>query len=200
MKTKHQKPQLKAIYQENIVPRLKILLSCRNEHQVPFVEKIVINSRISSDSDGALITETFESIRKIAGQRPIITSARDSISNFKLRKGMPTGIKVTLRGNRMYEFLYTLITVVLPAIRDFRGLPNKFDGNGNYTIGIADHTIFPQIIAEPGRKNIGMDITIVTTATTDKAAKELLSLMHMPFRKSSPSTQQELTASAAESI
>ncbi len=197
MKTKHQKPQLKAIYQESIIPTLKTLLSCKNEHQVPRIEKIVINSRISSDSDGALITETFESIRKIAGQRPIITAARDSISNFKLRKGMPTGIKVTLRGNHMYEFLYTLISVVLPAIRDFRGLPNKFDGHGNYTIGIADHTIFPQVIAEPGRKNVGMDITIVTTAATDKVAKELLGLMNMPFRKASLSNQQELTAPAA---
>lgn len=193
----YQKPQLKAIYQDNILPRLKSLLSCKNNHQVPCIEKIVLNSRISSDSDGALITETFESLRKIAGQRPVITAARDSISNFKLRKGMPTGIKVTLRGDRMYEFLYTLISVVLPAIRDFRGLPNKFDGHGNYTLGIADHTIFPQVLAEPGRKNIGMDITIVTTASTDKAAKELLTLMNMPFRKTVPSSQQELTAAVA---
>lgn len=196
MKTMHQMPQLKATYQNTILPQLKLSLACENNHEVPRLEKIVINSRINADSDGAFIAETFESIRKIAGQRPVITSARDSISNFKLRKGMPTGIKVTLRGNRMYEFLYTLISVVLPAIRDFRGLPVKFDGHGNYTIGIGDHTIFPQIVVEPGRKNIGMDITIVTTANTDQAAKELLSLMNMPFRKLTPVTQQEIIPAA----
>ena len=114
-----------------------------------------------------------------------MTKAKKSIANFKLRAGQPNGVKVTLRGARMWDFLYKFIGVVLPSIRDFRGVPSKFDGAGNYNYGIADHTIFPEVTVDPGRKSIGMDITIVTTADNDNAGRELLKLLGVPFRKPS---------------
>lgn len=190
MKSEARKPSLKSIYLDTIVPAMKNSRGYKNNHQVPVIQKIVINTGIGADIDKTLIAEIFESIRKIAGQRPVITRARDSISNFKLRKGMPNGIKVTLRGSRMYEFLYLLIAIALPAVRDFRGLPSKLDGNGNYTVGISDYSIFPQIILEAGRKLVGMDVTIVTSAKTDSESKELLTLMGMPFRRSSSVTKE----------
>ena len=113
----------------------------------------------------------------------IVVSSGKSIANFKLREGQPNGVKVTLRGANMWDFLYKFIAVVLPSIRDFRGIPTRFDGAGNYNYGIADHTIFPEVTVDPGRKNIGMDITIVTTATDDNSGRELLKLLGMPFRK-----------------
>lgn len=185
MKSTAKQPTLKTIYQNTVVPKLKEKMGYKNIHQLPSLDKIVINVGINADADKAFIGEVFESIRKISGQRPVITKAKESISNFKLRKGMPNGIKVTLRGQKMYEFLYLLITIALPAVRDFRGLSNQLDGHGNYSIGISDYTIFPQIIVEAGRKNVGMDITIVTTSKTDTEAKEMLALMGMPFRRSS---------------
>ena len=132
------------------------------------------------------MTESFKEISKIAGQRPVVTHARKSVSNFRVREGMPLGCMVTLRGDAMYEFLARLIYIALPMIRDFRGVSNRLDGRGNYSLGIADHTIFPETQGDGSqRANIGLDITIVTTAKTDDEGRELLRLMGMPFRKSS---------------
>ena len=162
---------------------MKKNLGIENPHVVPNLEKIVISSGIRSESDKGWAKEVAKEIAKISGQQPVITKARKSIANFKLREGQENGVKVTLRGAIMWEFLYKFIAVVLPAIRDFRGVSTRFDGAGNYNFGIADHTIFPEVTVDPGRKNIGMDITIVTTATDDNSGRELLKLLGMPFRK-----------------
>ncbi len=177
------KPVLKTHYLEKVVPELKTLRGYKNLHQVPAVEKVVINSGISAALDKAALNDTVRDIGMIAGQRPVITKARKSISNFKLREGMPVGVKVTLRGDRMYDFLYRMISIALPSIRDFRGVSKKLDGNGNYTLGIDDHTIFPEISIENVKRATGMDITIVTTAKTDEEAVDLLRLLGMPFRR-----------------
>ena len=132
-----------------------------------------------------------EEITKISGQGPVTTRARLSISNFKLREGQPIGCKVTLRGRAMQDFLVRLINVALPCIRDFRGVPTKFDGNGNYTLGISDHTIFPEVSAEGTNATIGMDISINTSALTDDEGRELLRLFGVPFRKSSSEVEAE---------
>jgi len=155
----------------------------RNRHQVPYIEKVVINSGISTSLDKSAVEETASEIALVAGQKGIITIARKSISNFKLREGSPVGIKVTLRGNAMYEFLYRLLSVALPGVRDFRGVSTRFDGHGNYNLGISDHTIFPEVNMESKRRTIGMDITIVTSAESDEEGSSLLELMGMPFRK-----------------
>ncbi len=162
---------------------MKKNLGIENPHVVPNLEKIVISSGIRSESDKGWAKEVAKEIAKISGQQPVITKARKSIANFKLREGQENGVKVTLRGAIMWEFLYKFIAVVLPSIRDFRGVSTRFDGAGNYNFGIADHTIFPEVTVDPGRKNIGMDITIVTTATDDNSGRELLKLLGMPFRK-----------------
>lgn len=162
---------------------MKKNLGIENPHVVPNLEKIVISSGIRSESDKGWTKEVAKEIAKISGQQPVITKARKSIANFKLREGQENGVKVTLRGAIMWEFLYKFIAVVLPSIRDFRGVSTRFDGAGNYNFGIADHTIFPEVTVDPGRKNIGMDITIVTTATDDNSGRELLKLLGMPFRK-----------------
>jgi large subunit ribosomal protein L5 len=176
-------PVLKKYYIDEVVPALRKSRGYKNPHQVPAIEKIVINSGVSATLDKAAVTETVRDISVITGQKPIITKARKSISNFKLREGMPVGVKVTLRGNHMYEFLYRLLAVALPAIRDFRGVPTRLDGRGNYNLGIADHTIFPEISIENVKRTVGMDLTIVTTAETDEEGAELLKLMGMPFRR-----------------
>lgn len=181
-------PVLKKIYMDKVVPELKKSLGVENPHVVPTLEKIVISSGIRSENAKGWAQEVAKEIAKITGQQPVITKARKNIANFKLREGQENGVKVTLRGATMWEFLYKFIAVVLPSIRDFRGVSTKLDGAGNYNYGIADHTIFPEVTVDPGRKNIGMDITIVTTATDDKSGRELLKLLGMPFRKSSSET------------
>jgi len=178
-------PALKKIYQDKVVAELKKTLGCENPHEVPTLEKIVISSGIRSENSKEWVQEVVKEITKITGQQPVVTKARKSIANFKLREGQPNGVKVTLRGARMWDFFYKFIAVVLPSIRDFRGVSTKLDGNGNYNYGIADHTIFPEVTVDPNRKNLGMDITIVTTAKTDEAGRELLKLLGVPFRKSS---------------
>jgi large subunit ribosomal protein L5 len=178
-----QQPALKKFYLETIAPDLMKSRKYKNKHQVPVVEKIVINSAINASADKKWIDEVLNDIASITCQRPVITKAKDSISNFKVRKGMPLGVKVTLRGPRMYDFLLRLIAVALPSIRDFRGISRKFDGGGNYTVGIADHSIFPEIRVDSNRANIGMDITIVTSAKTDEEGRQLLEAFGMPFRK-----------------
>jgi len=177
------KPTLLTNYRERIIPELMKSRGYSNVHEVPRIQKIVINSALNATLEKAQIEETVKEISLIAGQKPIITRARHSVSNFKVRQGMPLGVKVTLRGTRMYEFLYRLIAVSLPGIRDFRGISHKLDGNGNYNLGITDHTIFPEISMESNKRHIGMDITLVTSASTDDEGRELLTLFGMPFRK-----------------
>jgi large subunit ribosomal protein L5 len=178
-----QVPILKKHYTEKVVPELMKKFGLRNVHQVPAIHKIVINSGFSSTSDKNHIAYVNQEIAKISGQRPVTTKAKLSISNFKLREGQPIGCKVTLRGKVMYEFLNRLINIALPCIRDFRGVPAKFDGRGNYTLGVADHSIFPEVNADGTNANIGMDICINTSATDDDTGRELLALFGMPFRK-----------------
>lgn len=177
-------PYLKEFYKNTVVAELTKSRGYSNVHEVPSVEKVVINSGVDASIEKSALQDVVNDIALIAGQKPVQTLARKSISNFKLREGMPVGVKVTLRGQRMYDFLYRLIAVGLPTIRDFRGVPNRLDGNGNYTLGITDHTIFPEVSIDGGRRGtLGMDITIVTTAKTDEEGHELLSLLGMPFRK-----------------
>lgn len=177
--------RLKKIYQEQIVPKLIEDFRYKNKMRVPRVEKVIVNMGLSEAKENIKVIDSASSqMADITGQKPIVTRARKSISNFKLREGMPIGCKVTLRGTRMYEFLYRLINVTLPRIRDFRGVKkDAFDRKGNYSIGIKEITIFPEIDYEKIDKIRGLDITIVTTAKTDEEAKKLLSLMGMPFSK-----------------
>lgn len=192
------KPFLKNYYQEQVVPQLRKTFELGNPHQVPSVEKVVINSAFGADEDRAYAEELAKEIGEIAGQRPVISKARQSVSNFKLRQGMPIGVKVTLRGARMYDFLYRLMAISLPTIRDFQGVSSKMDGQGNYNLGIDDYTIFPEVNTDGNRKNIGMDIAIVTTANDDEQGRELLRLLGMPFRnKKAAEEPQAETAAAA---
>lgn len=175
---------LKKHYQEQVVPELKKKHGYTNIHCVPSITKVVLNSGIKATREKNWVEEVRKDITAIAGQHAVVTRAKKSISNFKLREGMPVGVTVTLRGARMYDFLLRLIAVSLPNIRDFRGIGKKMDGRGNYTLGISDHTIFPEIPSDTGgREAIGLDVTIVTSAETDAEAYDLLSLMGMPFRK-----------------
>ena len=170
-------------YREKVVPTLRQRHGYKNVHQIPKVEKVVINTSVGSQSDvKTALEEAKAELALITGQRPVETRAKKSISNFKLRKDQAIGAKVTLRGERMYEFLERLINAALPRIRDFRGVsPRCFDRHGNYTLGVADQTIFPEVELDKIKRNIGFDVTIVTTARTDEEAKSLLSEMGMPF-------------------
>jgi len=173
---------LRKHYLEQVVPKLMEGQKYTNRHQVPKIEKVVINMGIKADLGKEAVEEARTELGMITGQRAIITKAKKAISNFKLRKDQPIGCKVTLRGSRMYEFLERFIGTALPRQRDFRGVSlRSFDGRGNYSIGVADQTIFPEIELDRIKRQQGMDITIVTTANTNDEAKELLKLMGMPF-------------------
>lgn len=176
-------PRLKKLYQEVIVPEMMKKFGYKNVMQVPRLVKIVINMGVGqATQDPKLLEMAMKELAKITGQQPVIRRAKKSISNFKLRAGMAIGCKVTLRRERMYEFLDRLINAAIPRIRDFRGLSDKsFDGRGNYTLGIKEHVIFPEINVDEVERIFGMDITIVTTAKTDEEAYELLKLFGMPF-------------------
>jgi large subunit ribosomal protein L5 len=180
-------------YKERVMPALQQRHRYKNAHQVPRVEKVVINTSVGSQADvKQALDEAKAELALIAGQRAVETRAKKSISNFKLRKDQPIGAKVTLRGERMYEFLERFIKAALPRIRDFRGVsPRCFDGHGNYTLGVSDQSIFPEVELDKIKRNIGFDVTIVTTARTDEEAKSLLSEMGMPFsdRAKKPSAQ-----------
>lgn len=153
-----------------------------NRMQVPKVEKVVLNMGINSNHEKDVITEAQQELATITGQKPVVTRAKKSISNFKVRENMPVGVKVTLRGLRMYEFLERFFNAALPRIRDFRGVsPRGFDGRGSYTMGVRDQAIFPEVELDKIKHNLGMDVTIVTSANTDAEAKELLKLLGMPF-------------------
>ncbi len=172
--------KLKEEYNSRIVPELEQKLGTTNKMLVPRLQKIVLNMGfgiVSKDEQKNLVDD----LTAITGQKPMLCKAKKSISNFKLREGMIIGAKVTLRGERMWEFCERLINVALPRIRDFRGIPNRgFDGRGNYTLGLKDHSIFPEILEAAG-PNSGMDVTFVTTAQDNKAAKEFLVALGMPF-------------------
>ncbi len=183
-------PILKKQYTEQVIPELKKKFRFNNIHTVPSITKVVINSGFSATSDKNHVAYVNEEITKISGQKPVTTKAKLSISNFKLREGQPIGCKVTLRGNIMYDFLARLVHIALPCIRDFRGVPSKFDGQGNYTLGISDHSIFPEVSAEGNTATIGMDVCINTSAKSDEVAKELFALLGMPFRKSSSELEE----------
>lgn len=178
-------PALKTIYKEKVVPALKEKFQYANPLQVPSLQKVVLNCGFGREDDRkAALENVIEDFGKITGQRAVPTRAKNSISNFKLREGDIIGARVTLRGSRMWEFLDRFINVAAPTIRDFRGLsPKSFDGRGNYTTGINDHTIFPEVELDKVTRTIGFDFTIVTTALNDDEARELLALLGMPFRK-----------------
>ena len=176
--------RLKGLYQKTVVPALTKEFGYTNPMAVPKVEKISLNVGMGeATQNGKLIDGAMNELTAIAGQRPVITKARKSIAAFKLRENMPIGCAVTLRGDRMYEFLDRLVNVSLPRVRDFRGVPSKsFDGRGNYTLGIKDQLIFPEIDYNKVEKTKGMNICITTTAKTDAEALALLKLLGMPFR------------------
>lgn len=179
-------PRLKLRYRETVVPEMQKQLGYRNPHQVPRLEKIVVNVGVSEAKENikALDIATAE-LALITGQRPQVRRAKRSISNFKLRQGMPIGLRATLRGDRLYEFFDRLTNMALPRFRDFRGLdPQSFDGQGNYNLGLQEQYLFPEVNLEKSDKPRGMNITIVTTSRTDDEARLLLSLLGMPFKKS----------------
>jgi large subunit ribosomal protein L5 len=174
--------QLKAKYKTDVVKALIASGRYKNVMQVPKLTKIVVNMAVHADAERDVIKNVAEDLTKITGQRAQIRKARKSISNFKLRENMPIGARVTLRGDRMYDFLERLIAAALPRIRDFRGIPLRgFDGRGNYSLGLKEQTLFPEIRPDQVKKTQGMDVTLVSTAKTDAEMKELLKLLGMPF-------------------
>jgi large subunit ribosomal protein L5 len=178
-------PRIKLKYLNDIVPALKDKFQYSSVMQVPMLTKIVINKGIGAAvADKKLVDQGVEELSLITGQRAVSTKAKVSVSNFKLREGMPIGAKVTLRGDRMYEFLDRLMTVALPRVRDFKGISDKgFDGRGNYTLGVQEQIIFPEISIEKVNRISGMDITFVTSANSDEESLELMKAFGMPFVK-----------------
>jgi large subunit ribosomal protein L5 len=188
------KAELEQFYKSTVVTSLKEKRGYKNPFQIPKIDKVVVNSCVSAQSPD--LKQALEDVKAelatITGQKPAETRSKKSIANFKLRQHQAIGAKVTLRGTRMYEFLERLIKMALPRIRDFRGVSGKaFDGNGNYTLGVKDQTIFPEIELDKIKRNIGFDVTICTTAKTDAEAKELLTELGMPF------SDKKRTAAAA---
>ena len=178
-------PRLKSVYKSEIVPQLRDSLGVKNIMQVPKLEKIVINMGLGLDANDNKILKTIQQdLANIAGQKPVITKSKKAISNFKTRAKIPLGLKVTLRKNNMYFFLDRLINMALPRVKDFRGLnPNSFDENANYSFGIKEHVIFPEVNFDKVDKIRGMDITICTSAKNNNEAIELLKSFNMPFKK-----------------
>ncbi|MBQ5952503.1 MAG: 50S ribosomal protein L5 [Lachnospiraceae bacterium] len=177
--------RLKETYLNEIIPAMEKKFGYTNTMQVPKLSKIVVNMGVGEAKDNAKLLESaMKDMEIITGQKPVMTTAKKSIANFKIREGMKIGCKVTLRGDRMYEFLDRLVNLALPRVRDFRGVnPNAFDGRGNYALGIKEQLIFPEIEYDKIDKTRGMDIIVVTTAKTDEEARELLTLFNMPFAK-----------------
>jgi large subunit ribosomal protein L5 len=177
--------RLKTYYQETIIPKLKEQFGYENIHQVPKVVKIIVNRGLGEASQNAKALESsLNELAVITGQKPVVTRAKKAIAGFKIRQGMPVGVMVTLRSERMYAFLDRLISLALPRIRDFRGVsPKSFDGRGNYSIGIKEQLIFPEINYDSIEQIRGMDVSIVTTAQSDEEGRALLKEMGMPFRK-----------------
>jgi len=187
-------PTLKKLYAEQVVPELVKSRGYKNKHEVPKLVKINLNTGIDADADKNQIADVQRDLAIIASQKPVLARSRKAIANFKLKPNQIVGCHVTLRGNAMWEFLYRLLAVALPTIRDFRGMSPKLDGQGNYNIGITDFTIFPEITVENVKKTMGLDITIVTTAETDDEGRDLLRLLGMPFRRTEPAAPQKTSA------
>lgn len=177
--------RLKEMYNKEIVDAMMKKFGYKNMMQVPKLDKIVVNMRVGEAKDNAKVLEAAVSeLETITGQKAVLTKAKKAVANFKIREGMPIGCKVTLRGEKMYEFLDRLVNLALPRVRDFRGVnPNAFDGRGSYALGIKEQIIFPEIEYDKIDKVRGMDVIIVTTAKTDEEARELLTLFNMPFAK-----------------
>ena len=177
--------RLKETYQNEIVPAMIKKFEYKNVMQVPKLDKVVINMGVGEAKENAkLLDAAVKDMETITGQKAVVTRAKNSVANFKIREGMPIGCKVTLRGEKMYEFVDRLINLALPRVRDFRGVnPNAFDGRGNYALGIKEQLIFPEIEYDKVDKVRGMDIIFVTTANTDEEARELLTQFNMPFAK-----------------
>lgn len=177
--------RLKDKYKNDVIKSMMEKFQYENIMEVPKLEKIVLNMGLGDAKDNRKALDVaVKELETIAGQKPVVTRAKKSVANFKVREGMPVGAKVTLRGERMYEFLDRLVSVALPRVRDFRGInPNSFDGRGNYSLGVKEQLIFPEINYDDVEKVRGMDIIVVTTAKTDEEARELLRLMGMPFSK-----------------
>jgi large subunit ribosomal protein L5 len=180
-----EQPRLKTLYAEQISPRLKDDLGLANVMEIPRLEKIVVNMGVGEAvQDKEMIDSAMDELTVITGQKPKLNRSRKSIANFKVREGMPVGASVTLRGTRMWEFLDRLLAIAIPRVRDFRGLnPKSFDGRGNYTFGVTEQLIFPELDFDQVSSTRGMDITICTTATNDEHAKALLDAFGFPFRK-----------------
>jgi large subunit ribosomal protein L5 len=175
---------MKTKYREKVVPELQKKFNYANRMQIPAVTKIAINVSVGMQYDRDTLTAVLDDLAKITGQRPMVIKAQRSVSNFKLREGVALSGKVTLRGDRMYEFMDRLINIAFPRIRDFRGIPaDSFDGRGNYSFGVKEQTIFPEINPDKVRKIHGMDVSFITSAKTNPEAFELLSLLGMPFEK-----------------
>lgn len=176
------KPRLYQRYLENVRPALMEKRKYGNIHQVPKIEKIVLNMGVSASLEKGAVEDAAKDLGLITGRKPVVAKARKSIANFKLRQGQPIACHVTLRREAMYEFFDRLVAAALPRIRDFRGLSTRsFDGRGNYSLGVSDQTIFPEVDLDKVKRQQGMDITIVTTARTDQEALDLLKMMGMPF-------------------
>ena len=178
-------PRLKELYYKEIQPQLKETLGYKNTYMGPKVQKVVINMGLGLDgADAKIMKSTEEDLGKITGQKPVVTKFKKSVANFKTRKGSNAGLKVTLRGNKMYEFIDRLVNIALPRIKDFRGLsPNAFDNFGNYTFGIKEHIIFPEVNFDRIEKIRGLDITIVINSLDKKHSLELLNQLNFPFIK-----------------
>jgi len=176
-------PVLKKFYTEQVAPELVKLHGYKNKHQVPKLVKINLNTGIDADADKNQIADIARDMGALAGQKPLLNKTKRAIANFKLKPNQTTGCSVTLRGPAMWEFLYRLLSVALPSIRDFRGVPSKLDGQGNYSLGVTDFSIFPEITLGNVKKSMGLDVTIVTTAETDDEGRDLLRLLGMPFRR-----------------
>jgi large subunit ribosomal protein L5 len=176
------KPRLLEKYENEVKPVLKEKRGYKNVHQIPKLEKIVVNMGVSASLEKGALEDAAKDLSAITGRKPAISKSRHSIANFKLREGQPIGCRVTLRREAMYEFLDRLVAATLPRIRDFRGIsPRSFDGRGNYSLGLADQSVFPEIELEKVKRQQGMDITIVTSAQTNEEALDLLKAMGMPF-------------------
>jgi large subunit ribosomal protein L5 len=187
------KPRMKGIYEDRIVKAMVDKFGYKNVNEIPRIEKIVLNMGVGeATQDKKRVDQAASEMELIAGQKPVVTKAKKSIAQFKLREGMPIGVKVTLRRERMYEFLDRFITIALPRVRDFRGLnPKSFDGRGNYACGIKEQIIFPEINYDRIDKVRGMDVIVTTTAKTDDEARELLRLFGFPFPQEEAAEQKQ---------
>jgi large subunit ribosomal protein L5 len=184
------KPRLQARYEEAVRPAMTEKHGYKNPHQVPRVEKITLNMGVGAAiGDKKVLDLAIDAMTEISGQKPVVTNARKSIANFRLRQGMPIGCMVTLRRQRMYEFLDRLVSIVLPRVRDFRGINRRaFDGRGNYTLGLTEQLVFPELNPDKFTRPQGMNITIVTSAESDDEARDLLEMLGMPFKQSTKKT------------